>query len=539
MSRRRFYFMAVPLMLSALLLASCNVDELDFDGIQLPEYTPELAVPLGNINYSFADIVADLDDSEVILEEQPDRSLVFIYRDTAEFTTRTDFINIGTVTNQATIAPEIDLVNNSNTTLELPFSRTYTFEFEAVEEEEIDSVFFSGGSFVLEINSRFRSNLSYTVTVEETRSVADNQPVVFDSRIPYNNILPITVRSTRDLSGHKTLLKRGEKANIFNVQFDGMLILEPGQRADPSDFLNFSLTFLNPEFDLLYGKFGQKEVTIENTSVAFNFFEELGSAGFEFENAQIKFGFENSYGIPVGLDLSQMSVITIDGDSIPLSGEVSEGYQLIDPAPLTSPGEAAFTEIIVRPSNSNISQMVNATPKQFNLNLSAISNPFDTLQANFFSDNSKINSFFELNIPLDIRVRDLTKTLDYKIDSLDFDEADSLFLRFYTINRLPVGAGFDIEILNSDSVVVQRQTDVVFAEAPRFGAVGLIGGPTTAMSEVGLGVETIKALQTGIRIYITIKVNSSGLENQQYVTIFTTSAIELQVALRGNFRIEI
>ncbi len=522
-----------------LFLPSCNVDELEFDGIKIQEYTPELAVPLGYVNYSFADIVEDLDDTEVILEEQPDRSLVFIYRDTTEFTTSADFIDVGTVSNETTINPELDVINNTNSEMEVPFSRSFTFEFNAVEGEEIDSIFFSGGSFVLELSSRFRSDLAYRITVEETRNVASNQPVVFDSRIRFSNILPIVARSTRELVGLKTILNRGTTGNVFNVLFDGTLILQPGQTADPSDFVNFSLTFRNPEFDLLYGKFGRKEVSIENTMVEFNFFEELGSQGFEFENAQIKFGFENGYGIPIGLDLSQMSVMTLDGDSIPLTGEVSDDFQLVDPAPLEPLGEVAVSEVLIRPSNSNISEMVNATPKQFNLNLSAVSNPFDTTQINFYRESSKINAYFELNIPMDIRVRELTKTIDYKLDSLDFDEADSLYLRFFTVNALPVGASFDIEILNSDSVVVQRQTDVAFAEAPRFGAVGLIGGATTAISEVGLGAETIAALQTGIKIYITINVNSSGLANQQYVTIFTTSSIELQVALRGSFRIKL
>ncbi len=522
-----------------LFLPSCNVDELDFDGIKIQEYTPELAVPLGYVNYSFADIVEDLDDTDVILEEQPDRSLVFIYRDTTEFTTSADFIDVGTVSNEATINPKLDVINNTNSEMEVPFSRSFTFEFNAVEDEEIDSIFFSGGLFVLELSSRFRSDLAYRITVEETRNVATNQPVVFDSRIRFSNILPIVARSTRELDGLKTILNRGTTGNIFNVQFDGTLILQPGQTADPSDFVNFSLIFRNPEFDLLYGKFGRKEVSIENTVVEFNFFEELGSQGFEFENAQIMFGFENGYGIPIGLDLSQMSVLTLDGDSIPLAGEVSDDFQLIDPAPIEPLGEVAVSEVLIRPSNSNISEMVNATPKQFNLNLSAISNPFDTTQINFYRESSKINAYFELNIPMDIRVRELTKTIDYKLDSLDFDEADSLYLRFFTVNALPVEASFDIEILNSDSVVVQRQTDVAFAEAPRFGAVGLIGGATTAISEVGLGAETIAALQTGIKIYITINVNSSGLASQQYVTIFTTSSIELQVALRGSFRIKL
>lgn len=298
-----------------LFLPSCNVDELDFDGIKIQEYTPELAVPLGYVNYSFADIVEDLDDTEVILEEQPDRSLVFIYRDTTEFTTSADFIDVGTVSNEATINPELDVINNTNTDMEVPFSRSFTFEFNAVEGEEIDSIFFSGGSFILELSSRFRSDLAYRITVEETRNAATSQPVVFDSRIRFSNILPIVARSTRELDGLKTILNRGTTGNIFNVQFDGTLILQPGQTADPSDFVNFSLTFRNPEFDLLYGKFGRKAVSIENTVVEFNFFEELGSQGFEFENAQIKFGFENGYGIPIGLDLSQMSVLTLDGDS--------------------------------------------------------------------------------------------------------------------------------------------------------------------------------------------------------------------------------
>ncbi len=536
---RTWRIMLGLLSATLLFLPSCNVDELDFDGIKIQEYTPELAVPLGYVNYSFADIVEDLDDTEVILEEQPDRSLVFIYRDTTEFTTSADFIDVGTVSNEATINPELDVINNTNSEMEVPFSRSFTFEFNAVEGEEIDSIFFSGGSFVLELSSRFRSDLAYRITVEETRNVATNQPVVFDSRIRFSNILPIVARSTRELDGLKTILNRGTTGNVFNLQFDGTLILQPGQTADPSDFVNFSLTFRNPEFDLLYGKFGRKEVSIENTVVEFNFFEELGSQGFEFENAQIKFGFENGYGIPIGLDLSQMSVLTLDGDSIPLTGEVSDDFQLVDPAPLEPLGEVAVSEILIRPSNSNISEMVNATPKQFNLNLSAVSNPFDTTQTNFYRESSKINAYFELNIPLDIRVRELTKTIDYKLDSLDFDEADSLYLRFFTVNALPVGASFDIEILNSDSVVVQRQTDVAFAEAPRFGSVGLIGGATTAISEVGLGAETIAALQTGIKIYITINVNSSGLASQQYVTIFTTSSIELQVALRGSFRIKL
>lgn len=521
------------------VLMGCNVDDLSFDGVKLPQYTPDLAVPLGFVSYSFADIVEDFDDADVILQEQPDNSLVFIYRDSVAFSTSTDFIDIGTVSNDATINPEIDLVNTTNAMIEVPFSRSYSFEFNAVEDEQIDSVFFGGGTFVLEVNSRFASDLAYRVTVDETRSVEDNQPVVFASQIPYNGLLPVIARSTRNLDGLKTILQRGENGNIFNLQFDGTLMLQPGQRVAPTDFLNFSLTFRNPEFDIVYGKFGRKEVTIENSSITFNFFEELGSQGLEFEEAQIKFGIENGYGIPVGLDLSRLSVISVAGDSIPLLGEVAEEYQLIASAPIASPGEATFSEITIRPANSNISEMVNATPKRFNLNLSAISNPFDSTQTNFFTNDSKINAFFELNIPLRVRIRALTQTLDYRLDSVDFDEADSLYLRFFTINALPVGASFDIEILNSDSVAVQQQQDVAFAAAPRFGSVGLIGGPVTATSELVLGPATIAALSSGISINITLKINSSGIENDQYVTIYTNSAIELQVALRGSFRIDI
>ncbi len=66
-------------------LASCNLGELEFDGLESPVYEAQVSVAMAETHYSLRDLILGVNDSSLSISEAPDGQLSIIYEDSAEF----------------------------------------------------------------------------------------------------------------------------------------------------------------------------------------------------------------------------------------------------------------------------------------------------------------------------------------------------------------------------------------------------------------------------------------------------------------------
>jgi hypothetical protein len=65
-----------PFTIRALILfigvfaLSCNINDLDFEDIETPNYKGEVAVPIGEATYTMKELLEEVQDSAISIEEE-------------------------------------------------------------------------------------------------------------------------------------------------------------------------------------------------------------------------------------------------------------------------------------------------------------------------------------------------------------------------------------------------------------------------------------------------------------------------------------
>ncbi len=503
----------------------CNVDGLDFENVEGPTWTPGPAIPIGYANYTIRELIEEINDTEIDLQEDSTTLLYMIYRDTADFNSGSEIINIDDVTNTARydLTPAVGPAT-------VTFNTTFEFTYEADNGEPVDSVFYSAGSLVANLTPSFSSGFTYSLTIDNTTNVSTGNPAVLTETQP-----------TQDLTGHKTFLNRVGGLNTFTAAFEVTIDLQAGESLSASDFIDVTLTYQNQEFSLLYGKFGQDLLEVGNQTLNIQLFENLGNSGLEFGNPTLSFDFQNTFGLPLGIKFDGLYGLK-DDDTLRLSGDITEdtlGVRILGAA---LPGTSSNTVIELNRSNSNIVDLLNSSPDQMGFNLNAWTNPDDPNEINYVEDDSEITTFIEMTLPMEVRLNDLTRRINFNLQGgLKFDEADSVTIRVVTVNEIPLYVLMDMEILDENDSVLYSVANNAIISTPFLNTDGSLKEARKAIEDIPLSKEGIEALNTGTKIRMTTLLNSpkSRTGNDIYVKILADYQIDIQVSIVGTLIIDL
>ena len=81
----KFFSFHYILLYVLIGLASCKLNELEFDGLESPVYEAQVSVAMAEANYSLTDLILGVRDSSLTISEAPDGLLTITYEDSAEF----------------------------------------------------------------------------------------------------------------------------------------------------------------------------------------------------------------------------------------------------------------------------------------------------------------------------------------------------------------------------------------------------------------------------------------------------------------------
>ncbi len=522
-----FFFLALAI--------SCNINDLDFNDINVPNYKGRTAVPLGEVTYTIKELIEQLDDSTISIEESGNFFLTVVYRDTSLFTDVEDFISFGNIVNNDNLNPNLSLPVSPIDTI-VRFSQPFEFDFQPSEGEIVDSLTYASGTVTLAVQSQFSSDLDYTLKIIDFTNTLTGDTLVFAGNVQGNG----SSESSQDLQDFKTIFNRVGGRNQFSLEFEGALDVKTGESINVNDFLSLTLTISNPEFKNLFGFFGANETSIQDQSLKLDFFKDIDPLGLEFNNPEIIVNIENAFGIPVGLSFGGITAFNEDGDVVVLAGKI-DSTQFVRAPEIEDIGSSARSEFSINNDNSNLREMLNIAPDSIVLAITGTSNyrNENAERSNFLTDSSFLQTIVEVRMPLEVKLDGFTRSFTFIISDFSFDQADSVSIRLQTINELPLSGIMSLDILDELDTVIYRIPNTIILQSPEVNSIDRTVEPLYNESIITLDREGINAFANAEKIKLTLVIDSYNAPEGTFVRIFSDYELLIKLGAIANINADI
>ncbi|MCV9387975.1 hypothetical protein [Reichenbachiella ulvae] len=527
-------------LLSLFTLTQCNTGELDFEDIKLPNYEGRHYLPLGSTTFTASELLEDLEDDKLDIDTTQAGILTLVYRDTAEFSDLDEVIVIDDVSNDGLIESPQEVIN-SPVEVTLPLNQGLSFEYPISDGEELDSIIYRAGTISISFESDFDVPLDFEMVIDDITDINTGDTLRLSGSVGSNG----SGSSSASLANHRTIATRNDlNQNIFTGTFNGTLYIEEGSSVFLTDEFRYRIDIEGVEFQTIYGYFGTKTFDIQSQQIEMDFFDQI-EGDLNFGDPQISLLISNGFGVTMGLELSNISASNSNGESLALSGAITEELQFINAPDVNSVGSSRSSIIRINNENSNIADLLNLGPNLFDISVAAELNYTDRGSVvpeedrNFVDINSTATTIMELEIPLDLQLTSLSRTIDYSLDDFDFDDADSLNLRLKTINRLPLNGDIDLQILDADSAVVHEIPNVSVFSSPVVPVGSKINEGAESVDYIKLYGEGLEAITTQPTIRLVINVNSYDADNDTFVKIYADYNLEVNLGIEATLNLEL
>lgn len=540
LTRKNQFFNSIFYGLIAALFSMCNAGELDFNDIELPPYTPKGVAPIGTTTYTIQELLEKLDDPSIEITEDNTKLISIAYRDTTVFDDYLSVIDLDDVTNPGFVTPGTpSYFDPADTTIPID-SIDLSFTYSSPNNEELDSVLYTAGTITLDIQNGFQSTVDYSFVLSDILNIDTGDTLVLSGTLPSFG----TDQVSAPLSNYKTIIERIGNENFFHGFFTGTINYEGGTLITGSEQITYTLTITDAEFSKIFGWFGDKTISIENKSIEIDFFEGISEDGFVFNNPQLNFYIDNGFGVPMGINFDDISATNASGNTVNMSGTITDTPQFVRAPSIENIGETEKSIIKINQTNSNLRDIFAIAPNQFNINLTADanyqnSNDLGDADRNFVIDTSAVEVITEINLPLNLKLTNVSRDFPTGIEGFDFEEADTIVLVLNTINQLPLDGAIDMQFLAADSSVLYQFTDVQFFESPEVPVSGRIETPTehTSRIEIYRGQGYQELLDASI-LNLVVRVTSYNADEDNFVKIFSDYELEINVGAEASIYYE-
>ncbi|MEL7145726.1 MAG: hypothetical protein AAFO69_05125, partial [Bacteroidota bacterium] len=166
---------------------ACNINELDFDNVELQDISPTVAVPLGTFQYTMEELLEELDDENISIGTDDDQVIQLTFRDSASFVVADEFVDIDDVDGSGTVSPGVAAVAGTET-IRIPFEQQFVYEYESSTEERLDSVFYESGQVEFRVISSCECDYVYEFQILNTTNISTNAPLTLSGSIIFDGV---------------------------------------------------------------------------------------------------------------------------------------------------------------------------------------------------------------------------------------------------------------------------------------------------------------------------------------------------------------
>ncbi len=514
-----------------LWLVGCNADELVVKNLEGPTLNTGVAVPIGSISYTLRDLIDDA-NINVDLQEDPETSLFYVvYRDTAEFDSGQEIVNILDVSNNDTI--NVAGTNIAVSTEVINLDTTLRMSYTAENGERLDRVYYNAGTATFSIVNNIADpgvSVTYVATIQGTKLASNDNPMVFTETGP----------GSQSLVGYYSEFVQSGDSNVFLVDLNIEITVQAGSNIPPGSEFAVNVLYANQQFSQLYGDFGQDTLNVGNETLGISFFDDFDNDAIIFGDPTLTFDFRNSFGIPLEVDFGGLYGLKTEfpNDTVFMSGPIVNLGPVIE-----APGAIGETEtsvITLNNKNSNLVNFLATAPNEIGFDFNTITNPrnLDIDVQDFVLDTSHITTYIELNLPLTVQLIDLVEEVGFGLDSgLNFPEVDSLVIRIITINELPFSGQMDLEIYDlNDNLAFIAPGHLAF-EIPFLNTDGTLKQARKHIEDIPITRAGVEALKSGKKLNLKMTLNTPG--SGIYVKMLADYTLDIKLSALGLISVDI
>jgi hypothetical protein len=395
-------------MVALLAFSSCIKEEFDADRLDSTlQINPEVAVPIGWAHYKMHEILKDTLNPEVLVLDN-DSFLYLVYTQDLNSLRASDMVSIPDEQAQT-----LSFDNPFGTSFNLGFLEDTIFydtigfqlPLSGSSGAEIDSILVRWGIMDINLSSSYPA-LKWDAWIQ-IPGVPDWQVKLDDYNPAVTDTLEqITLPLKNDITASNQLCFAVE----FRLWRDSTIVIDPGP------IINADIGLSEIDYSLIWGYLGEFDIDIGPQAFPVDFPDRFSGGTFYFSDPVMKIHFDNSFGIPIGISMTQFAAVS-GGLETPITGPGVPG--LSDPKILAYPGWGQEGLIVADSllwdsDNTNLPEALNTSPDEINVEVDGSTNPDGYTPNNFILDTSSLSISSELLLPLEGTADILiTDTLDF------------------------------------------------------------------------------------------------------------------------------
>ncbi len=515
---------------------SCK--KVDLSKVALGEWNPNLAIPLAHSVFDVYDIFAYTDPSDLIVIDPNSGMMALVYTSDVASITGSQFVNINDFSQTRNLS--LNTLGGTpapNFSQTLSYNNSETIDFNFNDGAQVKEFKFDNGNFDVSINSTFQHPVMVNVNIP---SLKKNGTPFYQS---------ITIPAGSSSSMNEALAGYIADFTLNNTTFNklkidyNIVVNGNGNAVSSSDQVSLNFNFSTIEMDYAKGFFGTRALNIYEDSVLLKIYQGVEEGYFELVDPRVTFFVNNSFGMPVTLNLNQIKSININ------SGQVLNLLGYTQTHVLNTPtiiGDSALTAIFFDKNNTNnLQQVVTPAPKYVTFDATALTNPNgNTGIDNFVSKHSKIHIKSEVELPLhglahSFKVRD---TVDFSSPS-ESENLKSVMFRIITDNGFPINVLTKLRFLNENYqevfVVDKTGANDLIVESAQVNAQGKSSANTKKITDIVLNQAQMNVLDNVKYIEIYGEANTKDFQSGKTIKIYDTYKLGLKLSVQFEAKVKL
>ena len=534
--RVRSFLLAVC---ATALLVGCNLEYFADAKLNDLVWKPSLAIPLGELSYSVQDLFDELSEAGVDIGQNSDNIVMLTYEAQLQSQTATGFLTLSNQSFGQSVDAGLNINAQGFSSLH-DYNEVFVFDLAATQNEEYDSVNFSGGNLDILMSSELDAEVAYTLTLNSLIINETHQPLVVSGILnPSNPSASFTDALNKYLGDFSKDANANAVRNKIVVKLDYQVRVSPTSVIQPTDGVSFTMNLSNPEFDLVYGYVGERKLDVNFELLNLDFFDSFREGTISFAEPRFSFVFDNSFGFPLGVSFNQIAAITQQGQIIPITGSAANTEGIVNGPQIGAIGTSVNTTLELNSTNSNLPELISSMPKKVIIEVNTEANPASApAQYNFVSVNSELSVGVLLELPMIVNINGLVSRQNVDFDIADdLEQAKQLTLRLIAENNLPLGGEIELVFKDANNNAVFTVSERALFDGAPVGSDGRTTQATSKIVDIHFVDADIRLLEKATSIDVITRLTTTGASTNEIVKFFSDYTLKIKLAAQADIEI--
>ena len=497
------------------VFAGC-VKKEKFISPTLPNWQPEIGVPLVNSQLTLSDLIKERNNGNISLSTDTNGLYLLTYTDTAFSAIAQDIVKIP---DQVYAVPAFPLTSNQVLLDSIVFNGQGTLTQADLKAGDL--------SFNM-LTTDLAENFTVTLTFPTILNKATNAPF----SVSKNSGMQASFSLTGNFAGYDIHFKPGGNQFDFNITITGAT----------AGTMSGTLNITNIQYSLLQGSFNSIPIGVMASESDVSIFKNLFQGNIYFADPRVEFDFESSFGVQLTPNKQYFQTIYQNNSFDNMNGGDLEPSANKVIAPATTIGSTTTTVLTVNNANStdggglvSLKTALSKGPQKVKYAV----NPVLGNMPGFIKDDSKITIIGKLIIPFYGRVTSysLQDTFAIKIQHTDSIQFADFYIK--TTNNVPLELRLQVYFVDTTTYA---RIDSFFT-----GAIPLLKAPIVdlngAIISAGIDDQTvtfpharIKPLEKANKLIVKATMQTPNPGSQD-VKFFKTNNLDIKISMHAKFDI--